>query len=378
MKAIRTIFATLAMSLAAAGCVTPAIGPMQPPAGVSNHVRKEIHRLAVRGPTQPKVSLTNDLDGKGAATGKAAVGAGAAWLGGTLDAVGDSGDGGALVLLFGLVTTPIAVAGGALYGATASDTREAIDEGNQTLTGVLDFAPDRFRNVLEKQFAESVPVEYQFTGNLSDAELAALGFDAVLDIRMDTLGSVPSDDRIQTHFDYTNRAELTVFNRPDLSRSRIYGDRLQDRAVSSWAKHDGRQLLADLDTSYEETAREMIDDFFLKKAIRVQGMEPVSRGWSVGTISGTVPMFVWSARDGAQAEPDPDVSYEVLIYRGNKPPETGIRSTTTRYVPAEPLKACKRYNWQVRAHYVSFGEPAQSEWSPVYRFKTPCRKQAHD
>ncbi|HEY5646665.1 MAG TPA: hypothetical protein VIS76_12020, partial [Pseudomonadales bacterium] len=340
----------------------------------SNHVRKEIHRLAVRGPTAPTVSLTSDLDGKGAATGKTAVAAGAVWLGGTMQAAGDAAEAAPLVLALGLVTTPFAVAGGALYGAAVADSAEAIAEGNQTLSGVLDFAPDRFRAALERQFAAQAPIEYAFTPEASDEELAARGFDAVLDIRMESLVSAPSENRLRTHFTQSSRAELRVFNRPDLDRTRHYSERLSERAVSSWAKNDGRLLLADLDASYAETAADVVDDFFLKKAIRVQGIEPVSRGWSAGTISGTLPMFVWSARDGARQQPDDDVNYEVMIYAGRKAPESGTLTKTSRYVPPEPLQACRTYNWRVRAHYESFGQPEVSDWSPGYRFKTPCKR----
>jgi len=289
MYTLRTIVTAIALCITAAGCVTPSMGPMEPP-GIANQVRNEIHRLAIRNPNPPSISLTSDLDGKGKATGKTAMAAGLGWLGGTMEAAGDSGEGAGLVLAFGLITTPIAVAGGAIYGAAASDTREAIVTGNETLTTVLDFAPERFRHALETSFAAGVPVAYEFTGDLGDAELAARGFDAVLDIQMDTLVSAPSENHFHTYFSHANRAELRIFNRPELRRSRTYGDRLSSRAVSSWARDGGRQVLADLDTSYQEMAGEIVDDFFLRKAIQVQGMEPVSRGWSVGTISGTLPL----------------------------------------------------------------------------------------
>jgi hypothetical protein len=317
--------------------------------------------------------LTSELDGKGAATGKAAAAAGLVWLGGTMEAAADAGEGGMLVLAFGLVTTPVAVAGGALYGAAASDTKEAIATGNRTLHSILGFAPERFEHALETKFAEGVPVDYEFTGELSDSELAARGFDAVLDVRMETLRSSPSENRFHAYFDHVNRVELRVLRRPELNVSQSYDERLPDRSVSSWARDGGRQALTDLDQSYQEVAAEIVDDFFLRKSIQVQGIEPVSKGWSVGTISGTVPLFIWSARDGGDAQPGQDVDYEVMIYSGRTPPESGVRTGTMRYVPQTPLEGCQRYNWRVRAHYESFGSATTSDWSPVYRFKTPCR-----
>ena len=364
----------LLLSITTAGCIAPGIGPIEP-AGVSNELRNQIHRLAVRDPTQPKASLTSDLDGKGKATGKSARDAGLLWLGGTMEAAGDAGEAAPLVLAVGIVTTPIAVLGGAIYGASAADTREAIEVGNRTLTGVLDFSPMRFRHALESSFVTHAPVAYEFIGNMSDQELISRGFDSVLDLRMDSLTGAPSENGFHTYFHYALRAKLSVLTKPGLGESRFYEDELSSKAVSDWAKDGGRVLLSELDESYAEIADDIVNDFFLRKAIRVQGMEPVSKGWSTGKISGRLPMFVWSARDGERGAPTTGVDYEVLVYSGRNAPETGFRTPATRYVPDELLEACTSYKWQVRAHYESFGQPAQSDWTPVYRFRTPCEKR---
>ena len=374
MKLLKKMVAAMTVCASAAGCVTPSVGPLEPP-GVSSQVRQEIHRLAIRGPSRPKVALTDNLDGKGAATGKTAMAAGLGWLGGSMEAAGQAGEGALLVLALGLVATPAVAAGGALYGAAASDTKEAIEEGNSTLATVLDFAPDLFRHALEERFDQSVPVSYEFTGDLSDGELAARGFDAVLDIQMDSLTSAPSRNQFHAYFSTFNRVELRVFGRPDLTRQRIFYRELASRSVSSWAKDGGREVLAGLDQSYEETASELLDYFFLDKSVLVQGMEPVSRGWTVGTIGGTRPMFVWNARDGRLAPQEQHTEYELLLFTGSKAPEQGVRTAGPRYVPPEPLEACRQYSWQVRAHYESFGQPVASDWSPVYRFKTPCKRR---
>jgi len=374
MHRFRRTFVALALVIAASGCASHGVAPTETQV-VPNQVRQEIHRLAVRGPLDPRVSLTDELDTKGAASGKWAAGAGLGWLGGTIEAAAEAGVAGPFVFAFGLVTTPIAAASGAIYGAANSDTRQAIDDGNRVLAGALDFAGDRFRRAVELRFGEGVPVDYRFVDDRTDAELVADGFDAVLDIHMDSLVGSPSEDGARVVFEYVNRAELTIFGRPDLAQSNRYGGRIGPRPVSSWAQDDGRRLLSELDAGYEVVAGRMVDDLFLSKAIRVQGLEPVSKGWLAGSISGTLPMFVWSARDGSTDEPGADVEYEVLVYSGSKAPETGTRTKTTRYVPPEALQACTRYRWQVRAHYRSFGQPMASEWSPTYRFKTACAKR---
>ena len=114
----------------ASGCAT-----VQPPSGppaLSTDVRDQIGHLAIRGPRAPKVSLTTDLDGKGAAAGKTAVAAGTGWLGGTMEAASQSADeGAALVMVMGLMATPFVAAGGAMYGAAAADSEENGHQGQR-------------------------------------------------------------------------------------------------------------------------------------------------------------------------------------------------------------------------------------------------------
>ena len=123
-------------------------------------------------------------------------------------------------------------------------------------------------------------------------------------------------------------------------------------------------------------ATELTQEFFISPAVRVRGLEPVSPNpYAVGRIPALRPLFVWSAVNGGRVQPIPDVHYELsLTARGDKEP-TRFRTDTTRFVPPVNLDACETYRWQVRAHYTSFGTPAQSDWTPEYRFKTPCRKR---
>ncbi len=364
----------IALLGALSGCVSSGSGHVEPP-GVANQVRSQIQKLAIRGPGKPTISLTNDLDSRGKATGKAALSAGLGWLNLTMQAAAEADEAGIFVLAAGLITTPVAAAGGAFYGAAASDSAAAIVDGNQTLETILEFAPARMRRILKQAFSDAIPVHFEFSGDVTDAELAALGFDAVLDIHMDSLSSAPSENQFHVWFSSANRAELRVFGRPDLTRQQTYDHVLSSRAVSGWARDGGAQLLNALDESYETTAEGILDYFFLKNSIQVQGLEPVSRGWRVGRIPGTRPMFAWSARDGQLKPETGEVEYELLVYQGREPPGSGIRTQSTYYVPDESLTECRLYSWQVRAHYESFGRSTSSDWSPVYRFKTECKKR---
>ena len=117
--------AVLILALLATGCTVTPQAPEAP--ALANSARDQIGRLAVRGPTRPMVMLADDLQGKGAAAGTGAASASAEWISGTVDAAADgAGEGGLLVLVLGLASTPIVAVGGAAYGAAVADTPAAV------------------------------------------------------------------------------------------------------------------------------------------------------------------------------------------------------------------------------------------------------------
>ncbi len=365
----------LAILLTVGGCTAPGLEPMGP-SGLSTSTRQEIGRMAIRGPTQPHISLTTALDGKGAAAGKTARDAGLGWLGGTLQAAGETGDpfGAALIASFGIITAPAVAMGGALYGVAAADTGEAVATGNSVLERALEFAPARFRQAMESAFAGVLPVDYEFVApGTASEQLRAQGFDSVLDLQMESITSYPSSNRIEVAFEAKHTLTLRALNDDRLLVTRQYYDQTRSRNVSAWAQNQGSPLMTELADEFASTSQQIADEFFLAPAIRVAGLEPVSRQrFGTGVISGTVPMFVWSSLDGQTDASSGGVEYEVMIFPKGPEPEAGERTRSTRYVPAEPLLACKRYQWKVRAHYQNFDQPAVSAWSPTYRFKTPC------
>jgi hypothetical protein len=370
---IRTQAATVLIVLLAGGCAVQQ--PVQP-TGIANITRDQIGRMAVRSPDRPKVALAANVDTKGAAARKTALSAGATWLGGSFEAAGQAGEGGLLIAAFGLVTAPIVAAGGAVYGVAAADSKEEITSGNEVLVRTLDFAPAQMQRALENELTTSAPMDWEFVDpDASNAELAARGFDSVLDMDMDSIASHVSANDFHVYFDTLNRLTLTSLVSGQSLAIRKYWRELPPRAVSDWAGDGGSVLTNALHEQFADIAREMADDLFLYPAIRVHGVEPVSRRrFGAGTISGRRPMFVWSALDGGNGTPAQAVEYELAIAADRQANPVSFRTHKMRYVPPDSLEACRTYSWKVRAHYLSFGEPTTSQWSPEYRFKTPCRK----
>ena len=375
MRNIELLILIGAICHATTGCT----GMPTTPAGsssVSHAVRSDMGRMAIRGPTTPLVSLTTNVDNKGEAAGKTAAAAGVGWLDASMEAASAAEEPftGSLFLAFGLVTAPIIAAGGAVYGASSADTDEAIEAGNVVIEDVLGSAPGSFRHALETRFSGRIPVAHEFVAvRASDAELLAQGFDSVMDVRLESIASKPSANQFHVWFDTHNRVILRRLDGGRLLETRSYDDASNSRAISAWATANGQTLLTELSTGFAGLAEKIADEFFLAPAIRVTGVEPVARGWlNPGTVSGTVPLFVWKATDGRDRSPGKSVDYEIAIFPRGEIPLQGERIRTARYAPAEPLLACRKYRWKVRAHYDSFGTPATSAWTPEYRFKTPC------
>ena len=357
------------------GC---AVTPQQPEApALANSARDQIGRLAVRGPTRPTVTLADELDGKGAAAGKTALNASAGWVGGTINAAADSaGEGGAVLLLLGLAATPVIAAGGAAYGAAVADTPEAVTEGNAVIARSLDFAPARLRQVLETELSDVSPVPFEFVAaDTVDTTLTAAGFDTVLDIGMKRIASLPTADRIQVYFQTEYEFRLKHLRTGQVLATRRYWRDLEPRSVSGWAGRNATPLTTALHENFSDISSRTIEELFLAPAIRVRGLEPVSRGvFGTSTIPGRRPMFVWAALDGGTAAPQENVEYEILIGTRKQSETLRHRTRNLRFVPPESLRECTTYQWQVRAHYASFGEATVTDWTPKYLFRTECGK----
>ena len=86
----RTILLIIVVVLTGTGCAGLQTAPNGPGA-VSNSVRNEMGRMAVRAPSKPPVMLTADLVNKGGAAGRTAAAAGLGWLGCRIEAAAHSG-----------------------------------------------------------------------------------------------------------------------------------------------------------------------------------------------------------------------------------------------------------------------------------------------
>lgn len=371
MLAVSKLIPVLSIVLLA-GCVTPAQPPQ--PYAVPNEVRSEIGRLAVRAPSHPKVVLTEQIDNRGEAAGRTAKSASAEWLGASLDAAGSSENafGGLFMVAFGLVTTPIVAAGGAAYGAAAADSEQTIQESNQYLADAFGFTPLSFQRSLESALKDA-PLEITFVeSTVSDQQLAEKGFDTVLDMRMNSIATEPSANQFEVSLSLHNTMILTRLSDSSVLARRDYRDTTESHKLSHWANNDGAAIITQLDAEFTELSTDIGDEFFYRSAIRVAGMEPVSRR-GYGKINATVPMFVWQSWDGSR-DASSELSYELQLFQKGKEPTDTVKTDGTRFVPSEPLQTCTRYHWRVRAHYQHFGQPVLSDWSPDYRFRTSCTR----
>jgi len=171
----------------------------------------------------------------------------------------------------------VVAAGGALYGAAAADSGEAVENGNAVIRHTLAFMSARFLHILESAFDHGIPVDHVFVpGDTSDEVLMARGFDSVLDIRMDSISSLPSPNQLEVLFELLNSVSLTSLHDRRLLEHRRYFSETAHRNVSEWANDDAKALNAALSEALTGTAQEITEAFFLAPAIRVQGLEPVS------------------------------------------------------------------------------------------------------
>jgi hypothetical protein len=372
MSANRKVAFALTVMILTAGCVSAPMAPT--PLAVPNAVRNEIGQLAVRAPSEPRISLTDRVDNRGKAAGKTAKSAGVGWLGASLEAAGQSENGvGAIFLAaFGIATAPLVAAGGAVYGAASADSQQSIDASNRLLADAFGFAPGSFQSALESVFSEA-PVPITFVNSTaSNQDLVSQGFDSVLDVRMNSIATIASDNQFEVSLESRNTLTLSRLADGHQMTRRDYDTKTDARKLSYWTDNQAQALSTVLAADFVELSADIAGEFFHTPSVGVQGLEPVSRGMRrYGAITGTMPIFIWRSWDGDQPA-SAQVEYELQVFAKGEEPTHSLKSTTTRYVPLEPLAACTKYRWRVRAQYQQFNQAAVSDWSRDYRFKTPC------
>lgn len=354
--------------------------PQPPVTAVSNQARSEMTVLAIRGPYEPTIQVSGDeIARRGQLVGAKAKEAGIGSITVGVQAGAESGDpfGFLALATLGIVAAPVSALGGAIYGGAISDTDEAIQSSVPRVRKALSRAPAHLTAELMAELEDPAlrtPRWQLIEPTVSDEELRKRGFDAVLDLRMTHLTTIPSENLAQVRVQSLNTATVTDLDDGRVLAQRGYHASTPDRKFSSWADDDATPLLEALDDVFDDISRDLVDDMFRDRAIRVVGLEPIAQdSFRRGRIDGLRPMILWHAEDADAPLPEGyPVRYELLLYTGSRPPEAGIRLDTDRYVPPELLKRCTRYRWKVRAHYLRFGEPDVSSWSPEYRFGTPC------
>ncbi len=370
----------LGLTLICVGCATTA-GLVQPPVtAISTSARQEVNVLAIRGPHAPSIHVSGDeIARRSQVIGATAKEAGLGSISAGFQAGAEAGE--PLTAIFmaalGIAAAPFAATGGAIYGGVISDTDEDIKASVPQLRAALQQAPAHMERQLRLHAdADLSGIQYEYVApSTTNEALRERGFDAVLDLDMKRLDTMPSENLAQVRLVSRNTVRLTDLDNDVVLARRDYQAFTDDKKFSTWVGHDAAPLFDALDRTFAEISTDLIDDFFLNPSIQVQGLEPIATdAMRRGRIDSMKPLILWRTLDANMDLPDDrDVEYELLLYTGSKTPDEGIRVATDRYVPDGLLEHCKRYRWKVRAHYQSFGQPVASPWSPVYRFGTPCR-----
>ena len=284
-----------------------------------------------------------------------------------------------LLATLGIAAAPFAAVGGAIYGGAISDTDEDIKASVPKLRTALTRSA---RSQMEQQLklhtnaADLSGIQFEYVAvSASNETLRGRGFDAVLDVEMKRLDTMPSENLAQVRLVSRNTVSLTDLDNDTLLARRDYQAFTDDNKFSAWVDQDAAPLFDALDATFAEISVNLLDDFFRNPSIAVEGLEPIATDATRrGRIEGMKPIILWRTLDANMRLPDGhDIDYELLLYTGSRAPEEGIRVTGNRYVPDGLLERCKRYRWKVRAHYRSFNQPVVSPWSPEYRFGTPCK-----
>ena len=369
----------LGATMICVGCTT--VNVVQPPVtAISTSARQEVNVLAVRGPHPPSIHVSGDeIARRAQVVGAKAKEAGFGSISAGFEAGAEAGE--PLTAIFmatlGIAAAPFAATGGAIYGGAISDTDEDIRASVPKLRTALGRATSQMEEQLKlhTQAADLSGFEFEYvTPSTSNEALRDRGFDAVLDVKMKRLDTMPSENLAQVRLVSRNTVSLTDLDNDAVLAQRDYQAFTDDKKFSTWVDQDAAPLFEALDVSFAEISVNLIDDFFRTPSIVVEGLEPIATDAARrGRIDGVKPLILWQTLDANVLLPDDhNVEYELLLYTGSKPPAQGIRLTANRYVPEDLLEQCKRYRWKVRAHYRSFNQPVASPWSPEYRFGTPC------
>ena len=342
----------LGATMICVGCTT--VNVVQPPVtAISTSARQEVNVLAVRGPHPPSIHVSGDeIARRAQVVGAKAKEAGFGSISAGFEAGAEAGEPLTAILMatLGIAAAPFAATGGAIYGGAISDTDEDIRASVPKLRTALGRATSQMEEQLKlhTQAADLSGFEFEYvTPSTSNEALRDRGFDAVLDVKMKRLDTMPSENLAQVRLVSRNTVSLTDLDNDAVLAQRDYQAFTDDRKFSTWVDQDATPLFEALDVSFAEISESLIDDFFRTPSIVVEGLEPIATDATRrGRIDGVKPLILWKTLDANMPLPEGhDVEYELLLYTGSKAPQQGIRPTANRYVPEDLLEQCKRYRW---------------------------------
>ncbi|NKB98476.1 MAG: hypothetical protein GKR90_08290 [Pseudomonadales bacterium] len=316
--------------------------------------------------TKPKsVGVT---DGKGEGIAKGAGGAALSWAGASLST------GEPITALVGLMFTPVAAVGGAIYGGVVSD--KATDVTAQK--AILDDNIATLPAVFDRQLTSELQAMNWLTHTLSveqkhDSKLV------VGPIELEATSNGPNNE---LSFTLTTHTKLTRVTGKTPLFQRTYKNHSRVEPLRDWTTNNGIEIAATIQVLAENTVAQILDDYFRRSALSVTPLYPVKKGFfRAPRLETTQPTFQWAVRD-ARNELDVEalshfdgLQFDLRLIDQNGVIETIESLNDPSHTVKAPLAGCMNYRWTTRARYRSMQQSRTTSWSPEQRFRTPCNRK---
>jgi hypothetical protein len=253
------------MSLALAVLFSSACAKQETPPLSAGLDLQKYRSIAVRSTpyTREEATFVPPVKGAGAGSAQGAGEGTAAFLGGC--AVGSGG----ILLLFCIALTPVATITGAMVGAGASHSVEEVTSATASLKDALKkVAPAKALELaLVKSLRSTERASYDVRAlskseaKLTNNDLAKLGFDAVVDVKVSNL-DLAVFGRIDPDASVTCTATVTVHDTVNRSASLPLSWTYQSNRYGYFdlAKKDARLLRRVFDESYEKIVAMIVND----------------------------------------------------------------------------------------------------------------------
>ena len=381
----------LTIGVLLAGCVAPGSRPTGQAAALPEGVRAHLGKIAVRGEFAPRLSVSGVVRGKGEGAASTAANA----VGGMLGEAQEPGE-----MLAVLLFTPFVAIGGAIYGAAVADNAATVSKNLATLEAAIEELPATLARVTEAEFDRVSFVDPTFVdARLSDEQLKSSGYDSVIDVNVRQLSSIGRGPRSKMRFVLGGSARVNSLSGSFVPTIRQFCVIGAERTLSEWAEDEGELVESGLHDLAERLADQMVDDLFRDNAIAVLGDAPRPGAWGRTKAASTTPFFNWhlqyQSRSFRLLEGDhlpargktrargplvlpnevPGALFDFHLYdEAETLTQSRVGLSETQLQLTQQLEQCAKYAWRVRARYESLGRPV-SVASPLYEFKTPCKRR---